>query len=197
LIALSLCSKKQDLVVLDFGGGAGIHYDIFKQTNPEVSVTWLIVETSTMKQSAQQRKPEVEYFTNIDDLMSKYQQIDCVFANSSIQYVDDPLTLIDNIVSLSPEIFVMARTAMHENVSFQSIQRSRLEANGPGMKKSSLGNIEISYPISVLCEQEYLEKFNKSELIFRIQEGLLSGIEGDYSTCNLVTLAFRCLRLPK
>ena len=191
LLVHSLCVSKSNLVILDFGGGAGIHHGIFKRIFPELKVNWLIVENPTMKELAENRMRDIHYFADLKEVYKLYSKVDIIFANSSLQYVSEPLAVIDQLLEFSPEVFFIVRTAMHSRLSFNSVQISKLESNGPGISNGSIDEVQISYPITVLRESEYLERFAKYELIFRIDDGILSGIKGQYSTCNLNTLVFR------
>ena len=190
-----LCQLKPKSVILDFGGGAGVHYRTFKRIYPSIDVVWLIVETTQMVKLAHiQGNHQPKYYESVESAFIDYPKIDVIYANSSLQYTEEPLNTLANLIALNPKHFFLVRTPMSQTISFKTKQKSLLKHNGPGSLDEDIDNIEVSYPVSIQTESDYFQMFGQIyEFIFRISDGVLRNLEGPQESCPIVTVYFRKL----
>jgi putative methyltransferase (TIGR04325 family) len=182
-----LCNLNSDSVILDFGGAAGVHYDVFNTIYPHLKVKWLIVETPQMvKLGERANSDSLQYYQSISDVFTNFKHVDVIFANSSLQYTDAPIESLTNLLKLSPKFFFLVRTAMTSSKAFTTIQKSSLKSNGPSVTDTLKEDRDVMYQINVQSEEEYSSAFsNKYKLVFKMDNGRLHNLIGPKDTCLL------------
>lgn len=112
--------------VLDFGGGAGLHYK--QADNP--STRWAIVETPAMVTRAKELETcRLKFFTDINDAAAWLGHIDVMHSNGAIQYTPDPLSIVHRLCDLRADRMLWSRLLFGGGTT---TQLSRLQDNGPG-----------------------------------------------------------------
>ena len=91
LAGFMLANLEEGSRVLDFGGGAGTHFDALQQLYPQKSFEYFVIETEMMSLLAAKARLEdtnlhFMSFNHISDLKPNFQVL---IANSSLQYVEN------------------------------------------------------------------------------------------------------------
>lgn len=117
--------------VLDFGGGAGVHYKLACQQSPDVR--WAVVETPAMVQRANELATEqLRFFEQINEAAEWLGSVDLIHSNGAIQYVPDAFETIKSLCSVRPVTMAWRRVPISDGEPKQEIQTSYLSDNGPG-----------------------------------------------------------------
>lgn len=116
--------------VLDFGGGAGIHYKLARQQSP--GIRWAVVETPAMvRRASQLATDQLMFFADIQEAADWLGSIDLMHSNGAIQYVDDALGTVRALCATQPVKMVWYRVPV-DDVAKVEVQTSLLSNNGPG-----------------------------------------------------------------
>lgn len=100
------------LNVLDFGGSLGSTYFQNKLfLDALADVNWCIVEQPELVKTGIENFEDqrLHFFYSIDECLKSYE-IDVVILSSVLQYLEEPYKLIDEIISIHPEIIIVDRT---------------------------------------------------------------------------------------
>ncbi|WP_024343033.1 hypothetical protein [Bradyrhizobium japonicum] len=117
--------------VLDFGGGAGIHYKIARQTSPDTR--WAVVETPAMvRRASKLATNRLRFFSEIHDAADWLGSIDLMHSNGAIQYVDDAIGTVKALCAARPATMVWYRVPISNGSAKKETQKSFLSHNGPG-----------------------------------------------------------------
>lgn len=176
LLAIGLCPPKKQLNILDFGGGSGFHYLIARASLPiEKNLKWAVVETRAMTKLASTylSNDELQFFDSLKNATANLGEVDLVFASSSLQYCENPLETLEQLVNIGAKHIFITRTPFSESdQNYISIQKSRLKDNGPGIMSPEFTDSEIAYPITFMS-QKAAEKIlmKKYKIRFSIKEG--------------------------
>jgi putative methyltransferase (TIGR04325 family) len=117
--------------VLDFGGGAGIHYKIAQQQSP--GIRWAVVETPAMVQRARElATDQLMFFEEIEKAAHWLGSIDLMHSNGAVQYVEDPIGTVKALCAARPSRMVWYRVPISDGPDKAETQTSLLSNNGPG-----------------------------------------------------------------
>ena len=117
--------------VLDFGGGAGIHYKAAKQQSPDIR--WAVVETPAMVSKANVLTTNhLRFFTEIDKAAEWLGSVDLMHSDGAIQYVGDSIGTIKSLCATLPAKMVWYRVPITNGAAKVEVQTSLLSHNGPG-----------------------------------------------------------------
>ena len=94
------------LRVIDFGGGAGIHFHAACKVLPQ-RPQWAIAETRVMAEAA--RAAGLEAFDDLDMALRHVGAADLVHSSGTLQYLPDPLGTLEALVALNAPVFLLAR----------------------------------------------------------------------------------------
>jgi len=136
--------------VIDFGGGGGIHYQICKNfLDSSVKLNWRVVETKAMVSATNRlANKSLKFFTDLNSARSSLDKVDLVFASSSLQYTQNPLSSLRSLIELDAPYLCISRTPLlNESTPIISLQTSKLADNGPGQLPKNHKNKIIRYPI--------------------------------------------------
>lgn len=174
LIALGLSRTRRDLKVIDFGGGAGYHYEMARiALGQSAAICWNVVETTAMAKAARGLEEQgLKFFDSIEEAARDLGSVDLVLASSSLQYCPDPELFLQRLIDVGASHLFITRTPFSESLeNVISVQRSRLSANGPGPLPADLTDVEISYPITYLSSAKVEQALSsKYELRFKVEE---------------------------
>lgn len=152
-IALSARTHADQVRVVDFGGGAGMHYHIARRLLPaDVQLDWTVVETEAMVEAAgEQTTDELRFVSQLNDTMGAP---DILLAVSSLQYLADPMAALDGLLACRPDSVLLARTPMSTDGRTRfAVQRSTLRENGPGGLPDGVPDAPVGYPITYVPVQ--------------------------------------------
>jgi putative methyltransferase (TIGR04325 family) len=174
LIGLGLANSKEELSVLDFGGGGGYHYTLAKAALGNIGhLKWNVVETTAMAKEAERiADGDLKFFDNITDAKNDLGAVDLVLTSSALQYCPSPLALLRELTAIGAKYIFITRTPFSDSKeSLVSIQVSKLSHNGPGPLPSGFDDRDVSYPITFASKYE-VEKIlaERYEIRFVINE---------------------------
>lgn len=100
------------LSVLDFGGGLGSHYLRWRSWLSRIpNVTWCVVEQPHFVVAGQHLFSNISAVAFVESIVqARAYTPNAVIASSVLQYLPEPLTVLDELISLSPRLIVVDRT---------------------------------------------------------------------------------------
>ncbi|MBR0831516.1 hypothetical protein JQ596_39030 [Bradyrhizobium manausense] len=117
--------------VLDFGGGAGLHYKVARQQT--VDVRWAVVETPTMVRRASELATDrLRFFDSLKEAADWLGAVDLMHSNGAIQYVPNAIETFRGLCAAQPARMVWYRVPIGEADAEPEVQTSYLSDNGPG-----------------------------------------------------------------
>ena len=143
--------------VIDFGGAAGIHYFLSKPFVPNLE-SWMVIETSAMVKQQEQNKEEKLKFCTMDDLV--YNDVDCdlLYLSGSLQYVEDPIQTLNELIQIEPKLVLISRTPFNQKETKAIfIQTSKLSSNGPGPLPLNYKDCKIQYEVNLPSYSQVVE----------------------------------------
>lgn len=159
LLGLVACGVGKSLNVLDFGGGAGIHYfQAVACLGSAIGLRWNVVETPSMvaAATAQLQSNRLKFFTSIESAVNDLESVDLVVSNSSLPYSPNPILSLDQLLSVRASHVFVSRTPLSEERRIKTfLQSSKLSHNGPGSLPKDFVDCEVQYPITVVPRQTF------------------------------------------
>lgn len=118
--------------VLDFGGGAGHHHTEAELAFPDKNFEWIVFETKSMvdEVNSKSRKTEVTFIHE----MSKLEgcKFDLIIANSSLQYTDNPIQVMTDLVKLGAKyIYISPEPPSPTEARSHFLKNQILQITGP------------------------------------------------------------------
>jgi putative methyltransferase (TIGR04325 family) len=173
LVPFAFVPKAKTLKILDFGGGAGIQYEVAKLSFPNQKFHWVVVENVNLcESSALQTSPELEFRSTITEATSTNSHFDLVVASSSLQYTEDPIAYLQELCALrSPYLYITRQILNDDNEFFCFNQVTKLGDHGPGktifkFSNKKIMNKLVTVPVSIF--EETIEK--QYSILLRIKE---------------------------
>jgi putative methyltransferase (TIGR04325 family) len=148
------------LKVLDFGGAAGYQHSISnKLLGRDDKLIWSVVDTAKMvEKAAGHRYPNRKFFIGIKEALDSEGCFDIVTSSSSLQYCDDPLKFLRELVEVKAKYLLIQKTPLFNGQGkIVCLQKSRLSDNGPGPLPNSFKDKYIHYPITYVSEKDFEE----------------------------------------
>jgi len=161
LLAVSIASKERTtdeaIGVLDFGGACGIHFKLASLLFPESKFRWAVVETPAMVKRAKALETDsLRFFEDIKSAQPWLGDIALMNSNSALQYVDDPLRSLNELLELSPEVALWERMMLSNTQTQTDSQKSTLFDHGPGAPLPGFRNRPVVQRITRLSRAEFL-----------------------------------------
>jgi putative methyltransferase (TIGR04325 family) len=151
------------LVVVDFGGGAGTHFDVFSTIYPEIDFHYFIIETPEMVRTASSNRSKDTnlYFLTLDELDKLPESIDLLVANSSLQYSKSPIETLTTLCELAHKSLWITRFPLNDKEDSITIRQvSKLEDNGPGRQRVA-SNQFVEYASKIVSMIEFERELEK------------------------------------
>ena len=149
--------------VLDFGGACGIHYKFATLLFPESTFRWAIVETSAMVRRARSLETEsLNFFKDIASAMTWLERVDLVNSNSALQYVENPLATVQDLLAQRPNVVLWERLMLSDRETYSDQQRSMLFDHGPGAAPSGFRNRPVRQTIIRLSRADFLDSHKEA-----------------------------------
>jgi putative methyltransferase (TIGR04325 family) len=140
--------------VLDFGGGAGLHYKVARQQSPDIR--WAVVETPTMVLRAKELGTDrLKFFERIEEAADWLGNVDLIHLNGAIQYVPDAIETIRALCSVRPTATAWHRVPISDDAR-REVQTSYLSDNGKGCRSASKEKL-VRYQRNWIPEQAFIE----------------------------------------
>lgn len=145
------------MTVLDFGGACGAHYFEIKKLLPATfKLKWIVAETSQMVLAAKAKNIETSELTLVDNL-NNLPPIDFIYTSCALHYTSNPYGFLNDLLKVNATAVLFNRMMFNENDrDIITIQKSRLQDNGPGPMPLKYSDKLISYPHTTLS----FNKFN-------------------------------------
>lgn len=178
-------SKISGARVLDFGGGAGVHYSALRRFGFDVS-RYVIVETQQMIDAARSAGLSgVEFKEAIPD-----EPFDIVFSAGALQSTDDPMSYLAALVAIRAPTLLLTRNAFSDRPRYFMRENKLFDhGSGPipdGFSQSTVTHYSQSLPfdeVKVIVGRHY-------EIVMQMQNttGIPSqeGVFGVDLLCNAI-----------
>ena len=140
--------------VLDFGGGAGVHYKTARQQSADV--IWAVVETPAMVRRAKELATDkLRFFDRIEEAADWLGKVDLVHSNGAIQYVPEPTKTIQRLCAVGATKMAWFRVPIADEPR-REVQTSYLSDNGPGVLLASKEKL-VRYERNWISERAFVE----------------------------------------
>lgn len=177
LLAVSLALMKSNIPhvsVIDLGGGGAHLHASLRILYPEIQFNFIVIETAEMvRQNLNNHESGLSFTTLSNFLSSEPYKYDVLIANSCLQYLDEPLTNLLQVIKHSHVNFMyIGKTPFHDGSGYiNGIQTSLLTSNGPKVNTSSAKTI-VSYGAKILPLLEFYEILKCDwQIVFQLVEG--------------------------
>ncbi len=140
--------------VLDFGGGAGLHYKLARKQAPDIR--WAVVETPAMARRARQLATNrLMFFSDIREAADWLGDIELMHSNGAIQYVPEAIETIRALCATRPAAMAWYRVPISDADAKAEVQTSFLSDNGPGALPTSKDKL-VKYARNWIPAQSFL-----------------------------------------
>jgi putative methyltransferase (TIGR04325 family) len=167
----------ENVKIVDLGGGAGLDYFISLRLF-NLTCKWLCVETEAMCNVSHELKSQ---FTNLDfitvpDLLTM-QSLGRfnLYSNSALQYLEDPLSSLIDILRYRPDRLAILRTPFLESGrEYIGVQESSIGKNGPSIPEQHVTASKVFNRVRVVKLAsliDYLTGFGYQIDVLRRSEG--------------------------
>lgn len=180
-LLLSILSlQKEQINVIDFGGACGSHYfEVRKLLPANISLKWIVVETSAMAAKAQALANHELFFSdNLKEATRQLKEIDLFHTSGTLQCVDDPLLYLEEIIATRAKYLLFNRmgfTLRDEPITL--LHESYLSEHGIGkLPVSPVNNKIIEFPYTYLSKKDFDSVINTSDYKVIIEFNDDSGI---------------------
>jgi putative methyltransferase (TIGR04325 family) len=169
LVVMALNNDR--LTITDFGGATGDLGEGFLKAYP--SGRYVVVENPTLVRLMQGRTP-VQYSLSMPD------RCDVFFTSSTLQYLHEPMRILEAGLQSAKLAAVLARNSFSETDAFR-VQQSNLFDNGIGPIPAGYDNVQITYPHRTIRESAVLDLAHAMgfRCVSRLEEASGS-LEGSY-----------------
>ena len=146
----------------------------------EVQLDWRVVETANMVKVANHAlsNAELSFFHKLSDAQNNTDVIDLVFASSSLQYCENPLSSLVDLAKIGAKYLFITRTPFADaDKTYITTQQSNLGDNGPGPLPEGFVDSVVSVPITFIPiskVEEILKKRYKIKFKLNEQDGYFS-----------------------
>ena len=149
--------SKSNFTVLDFGGGGGHHQLLAKNSFKNVNFDWTVVETEAISRTVQELiKDEGLKFISSLSTLTKENNFDLIFSNSAIQYTQDPLKTLSELLNLEFGHFFITRVPLNlGNSQISYLQESLLSQNGPGPAPKDFEDKLVKYENNIVSKDSF------------------------------------------
>ncbi|MBP0029005.1 methyltransferase, TIGR04325 family [Roseofilum sp. Guam] len=115
--------KKEEISILDWGGGLGEYYLIAQSLLPNVKINYSCAEVPILCEAGRSLQPDVTFYEEARDCFA--HEYDLVFCSSALQYAQDWTTLVEKMVKSTRLYLYITRLPVIQNYSsFVVLQRA-------------------------------------------------------------------------
>ena len=147
--------RREELRVLDFGGGCGVHYFFVKAFyGDRININWHVVETPSMRRKALElRNDELKFFESIEEARVSLGRIDLTHSAGALQCVPDPWKYLRELLGCGAQYLLLNRWDITLGISdIVIVYKSKLSKNGPGSLPSGLNDGITRFPYTFLAK---------------------------------------------
>ena len=162
--------------VLDFGGGAGLHYKLARLQSPDIR--WAVVETRAMVRRARELATDrLKFFSDIETAADWLNDVELMHSNGAIQYVPDAIETVRSLCATRPATVVWKRVPISDGAAQgREVQTSFLSDNGPGSLRTGKEKV-VRYERHRIPAQAFLAAHEGYGMIERGADPLERGTE--------------------
>ncbi len=125
LLAAIMCHKQLKVRILDFGGGMGISYIHIRDAIPNGSfLDYHIIEQEKMCMGGASLFCNDDHIHFHTDLPVDLSDIDIVYINSALQYINDYLSLLKKLSAYKPTYFLFVRLSAGDVPTYITVQEN-------------------------------------------------------------------------
>ncbi len=172
LLPFAVGNFSDKVTVLDVGGGGGNHYYEARSATNIENFEWTVLETPKMVKAAEEflvPNPDLRYIDNIQLVAMK--TFDLIIANSSIQYVKNPLAFLQDLVKVDSTYLYITRTPLSLHKEYEFNQISKFRDHGPGYFEIYSKKNLVSTRVRIVPKTEFESILNqKYKIKFSIKE---------------------------
>jgi putative methyltransferase (TIGR04325 family) len=166
MLASIVCESKDEISILDFGGGMGIAYvHLLSSMMRAVHINYHIVEVERICREGLKLFGPNDSIDFNTSLPNKHWELDIIYIDSVLQYIDDYPGFIKSICSYRPKYIMFVKLAAGDIPTYATAQK-----NIPG-STIACWFFNIKELIETICDQGY-------SLIFK------SALARDYDQSN-------------
>jgi len=162
LAAIGFGGPIQTLRIIDFGGGAGVHYFTARALCSSAQLfDWRVVETESMCSGAESLgNSELSFFTSIGAALKGWSTPpDLVLSVGAIMCVPDPLQALEELLKLgAPRCYIGGTGLSPDELTRVMVQFSRLSQNGPGPLPQGFDDAVTAYPNTFVPRAQFEEQ---------------------------------------
>jgi ubiquinone/menaquinone biosynthesis C-methylase UbiE len=104
------------------------------------------------------KKAAIAEAATMDDLVFDDLDCDLLYLSSSLQYVEDPMQILSQLIRIRPKLILISRTPFNQkDTKAIFTQKSRLSSNGPGPLPSKYKDCKIQYEVNVPSYSQVVE----------------------------------------
>lgn len=159
LAAVGFAGPKKVLRVVDFGGGAGVHYFTARALTSSAQLfDWRVVETDSMCTAAQLlANSELSFFTALDSVQAGWTEPpDLAMSVGAIMCVPEPLRALESLLKIgAPRVYIGGTGLSPDTATRIMVQFSRLSQNGPGALPPGYDDAVTAYPKTFVPQNEF------------------------------------------
>ncbi|MFK7825082.1 MAG: methyltransferase, TIGR04325 family [Oligoflexales bacterium] len=124
LLINSILAEREQVSVLDFGGGTGLMYHVLERiTKSSEKMEWIVFDDNEplmkLGKEYSANNKNIKFIKSINEI----NKVDIVYINTSVQYFDDYKVVFDSILKLSPKHVVLSRLLCAKNESIITRQK--------------------------------------------------------------------------
>lgn len=169
-------SNNLNVNIIDLGGGGANLHASLRILYPEIEFNFIVIETAEMVRQNSKNHESGLFFTTLSDfLSSRNYKSDILIANSCLQYLDQPLADLLQVIEHSQVNFAyIGKTPFHDGSGYiDGMQTSLLSSNGPkGITWSK--KMLVEYEAKILPKLEFFEILKHDwQIVFQLDEGSL------------------------
>jgi putative methyltransferase (TIGR04325 family) len=164
LIGLSLAVRGNELKVIDFGGGCGVHYFISKFLSKLVfgestNLRWHVVETPKMVSKAIKLEDgQLKFFVDLQKARSDFGHVDLVFSSGALQCVPRPYEFLEQLIECRADKIFITRVGLSTlKKELVIVHKSKLRTNGPGPLPDGMRDRIVKYPLTFARKEIFEE----------------------------------------
>ena len=146
LLSMSRCRemKKRSADILDFGGSLGVSWFRNRNLLKEFCGRYCVVEQKCVVDLGKINVPEIEFFCTVDECLSQGVSRDICIFSSVLQYLDDPIAIIEKITEAGFDNIIVDRALF---ASDKVSPRIAIQYNNDGKGQ---------YPINIMMRDKIL-----------------------------------------
>ncbi|WOH48007.1 hypothetical protein [Bradyrhizobium sp. sBnM-33] len=162
--------------VLDFGGGAGLHYKLARLQNPDIR--WAVVETQAMARRALELATNrLMFFSDIEQAADWLGDVELMHSDGAIQYVPDAIETVRSLCATGPAVMLCKRVPTSDGeAQKREVQTSFLSDNGPGRLPTASDKL-VKYERNWIPAQAFLAAHEGYRMIERSSDPQERGTE--------------------